>query len=126
VIINGNLNLPLLVRILFAEDLLAVLFVPQVHVPIADADRLARQTDQPLDVVRLWLLGKLEDKYIPSVRIAELIGIFVDENAVTVEGERVFNIIEGEPTVGADDAFDTSIRQQKALFMMHLVTGADD
>ena len=54
---------------------------------IAAGDRhgLARQSDEPLDVVGLGLLGILEDDDVPPRRRGDVVRELVDEDAVAVE-----------------------------------------
>ena len=55
------------------------------NVASRDRYRLAWQADEPLDVVRLRVLGILEHDDVPPGRIGEVVGELVDEDPVAIE-----------------------------------------
>ena len=63
-------------------------------------DVLARQPHEPLDVIGLGILGILEDHHVPPLRLGEVVGQLVHEDAVTAE--RRIPWVVAASIVGAD------------------------
>ncbi len=58
---------------------------PRVDVAVMDQQGLARQADDPFDVVLFWIAGKFEHGHVPALGIRQGVGELADQDAVTAE-----------------------------------------
>src|SRR3984957_1707909 len=124
VVVNGQLQDTLLVRIGLAENL-GSLVADAVHIPLADLDRFMRKADAALDVIDLWLFGVLEDDNVESMGVLDLERELRDENPVPFKHRDVIDLVLAQSiaAIGTDCRRNARARDHGVRFALNLVAG---
>ena len=124
VVVDELHHRPLLAGGRLADDRLAAVAVNEKQIAVADADRLAGQPDQPLDVVLRGVLGILEDEDVEPIGLAQLIRPLVGQDVVAVEGEGIADGVRAA-AVGTDRGVDAGIAAEHRVVLEQLVARPD-
>ena len=126
VVVDGQLQHALLVRIVLAEDLLAILG-HAIRIALQDCDRLVREADAAFDVVDFRLFRIFEDDHVKPVRILHFEREFRDQDAVPLEDGDVIDLVfaHAVAAIRADGRSDPRAGNHVIGFALDLVARAD-